>query len=39
MATVFWLSIYGWGAYWHHLANTTEPSMCGGEAALCHIIG
>ena len=20
------------GAYWRHLANTTEPSMCGGDA-------
>ena len=29
----FWLSIYG-GAHWRHLANTTEPSMCGGDAAL-----
>jgi len=26
-----------WGAHWRHLANTTEPSMCGGDAALCHI--
>ena len=24
----------GWGAYWHHLLNTTEPSMCGGDAAF-----
>jgi len=31
MATIFWLSVYG------HLANTTEPSMCGGDAALCQI--
>jgi len=23
------------GAHWRHLANTTEPSMCGGDAALC----
>jgi len=22
------------GAHWHHLANTTEPSMCGADAAL-----
>ena len=21
------------GAHWHHLANTTEPSICGGDAA------
>jgi len=27
-----------WGAHWRHLANTTEPSMCGGDAALCQII-
>jgi len=32
----FWLSII-WGAHWRHLANTTEPSMCCGDAALCHI--
>jgi len=25
------------GARWRHLANTTEPSMCGGDAALCQI--
>ena len=25
------------GAHWRHLANTTEPSMCGGNAALCQI--
>jgi len=35
MATIFWLSIYG--VHWLHLANTTEPSMCGGNAALCKI--
>ena len=34
VATIFGLL---WGAYWHHLANTTEPSMCGGDAALCQI--
>jgi len=27
-----------WGARWHNLANTTEPSVCGGEAVLCQII-
>jgi len=32
MATIFWLS-----AHWRHLANTTEPSICGGDAALCQI--
>jgi len=26
-----------WGAYWCHLANTTEPSMCGDNAALRQI--
>jgi len=26
-----------WGAHWCHLKNTTEPSMCGGDAALCQI--
>jgi len=24
-----------WGAHWRHLTKTTEPSMCGGDAALC----
>ena len=24
------------GAHWCHLPNTTEQSMCGGDAALCH---
>jgi len=23
-----------WGAHWRHLANTTEPSVCGSDAAL-----
>ena len=23
-------------AHWRHLANTTEPYVCGGDAALCH---
>jgi len=32
------LAFYIWGAYWRHLKNTTEPSMCGGDAALCQII-
>ena len=26
-----------WCAYWRNLANTTEPSVCGGDAALCQI--
>jgi len=25
------------GAYWRHPVNTTEPSVCGGDAALCQI--
>jgi len=25
------------GQYWRHLANTVEPSMCGGDAAFCRI--
>jgi len=25
------------GTHWRHLANTTEPSMCGGDAAACQI--
>jgi len=24
-------------AHWRHLANTIEPSVCGGDAALCQI--
>jgi len=31
------LAFYIRGAHWRHLANTTEPSMCGGDAALCQI--
>jgi len=26
-----------WGVYWRNLASTTEPSVCGGDAALCQI--
>jgi len=26
-----------WGTHWCHLVNTTEPSVCGGDAALCQI--
>ena len=26
------------GAHWRHLANTTELSVCGGDATLCQII-
>jgi len=25
------------GAHWRNLANTNEPSVCGGDAALCQI--
>jgi len=25
------------GAHWRHLANTTEPPMCGADAACCQI--
>jgi len=35
MATIF-IFLY-MGVHWHHLANTTEPSMCSGDAALCQI--
>ena len=35
MATI--LPFYIWGVHCRHLANTTEPSMCGGDAALCQI--
>jgi len=35
MATT--LAFYIWRAHWHHLANTTKPSMCDGDAALCQI--
>ena len=31
------LAFYIWGAHWRHLKNTTEPSMCGGDAALCPV--
>jgi len=31
------LAFYIFGAYWRHLANTTEPFVCGGHAALCQI--
>jgi len=31
------LAFYIWGAHWRDLNNTTEPSMCGGDAALCQI--
>ena len=36
MATIF-LAFCIWGADWRHLTNTTELSMCSGDAALCQI--
>jgi len=30
-------NVLGMGAHWRHLANTIEPSMCGGDAACCQI--
>ena len=35
MATIF--AFYIWVAHWRHMKNTTEPSMCGSDAALCQI--
>ena len=35
-ANIF-LAFYIQGAHWLHLANTTELSMCGGDAVLCQI--
>jgi len=32
------LAFYIWGANWRHLKNTTKPSMCGGDAALCQLL-
>jgi len=30
--------VLDWGCtYWRNLANMTEPSVCGGDAALCQI--
>jgi len=36
MAIIFRV-FYIRGAHWRHLANTTEPSTCGGDAVLCQI--
>jgi len=36
MAAIF-LAFYIWGAHWRHLVNTTELSMCVGNAALCQM--
>jgi len=35
MATIF--GFLYMGCTWRHLKNTTEQSMCGGDAALCQI--
>ena len=35
MATIF--GFLCMGALWRHLVNTTEPSMCGDDSALCQI--
>jgi len=35
MATI--LSFYIRGVHWCHLANTSEPSVRSGDAALCQI--
>jgi len=35
-----WQPFFGFlymGAHWRHLANTTEPSVCGSDASLCQI--
>ena len=37
MSRFLWFTVYICGAHWRHLKNTTEPSMCGGDAALCQI--
>jgi len=44
IAMPFWIwarlgqgSIIMSGARWRHLLNIIEPSMCGGDAACCHI--
>jgi len=30
--------MYSYGrAHWRHMANTIEPSVCGGDADLCQI--
>jgi len=31
------LAFYIWSAHWRHVKNTTEPSMCSGDTALCQI--
>jgi len=36
MANIF-LAFYICGAHWRHPVNTSEPSVCAGDAALSHI--
>jgi len=33
----WWVLVCICGAHWHQPANTTEPFVCGGDAALCKI--
>ena len=38
MATILGFLYMGYTTtHWRHLANTTEPSMCGGDAALYQV--
>jgi len=30
-------NIITWGAHWSNLANTIEPSVCGGDEAICQL--
>jgi len=36
MADIF-LDFHTWSAHWRRLANMTEPSVSGGDEALCQI--
>jgi len=31
------MHISRYSAHWRHVANTIEPSVCGGDAAFCQI--
>ena len=33
-----WATCTRWGAHWRNLTNTTEPSVCGGDAAFDHLL-
>jgi len=33
MATIFVVLYMGYSLHWRHLVNTTELSVCGGDAA------